>query len=389
MNPMERLRAARPAHLDSPVDGHTRDRELSYAMAQSRQPRGRKITKPVWGLGLVSAATATAVVVGVAVSGTGGTTPRAPSTSQAVAGGPVSSAPAVRLSAEQVLLTAAASSMKAPAEDGAYWYVESVLGSADEAGDKVRYIVHTTTAHKMWIARSPKAASWFQDQNLGTKPAEGAEESWKQDGSPTRWKVDAAKEKAGGSGRLAPMQLESRPGKPFGNQINLGDKVVDLAGRNTSVAELQALPTTPDELKKRLLSGYQGHGTESGEPEDADSWLYQVTSGLLRDMPVKPAVRAAAYKVLAGLDGVRSLGEVTDAQGRRGQGVARTETWGNGRFERQLIIDPETGVLLTDQIVAVEPTGDYAWAKPGTAIWWESTLEAGWSDKVPPKISQP
>jgi hypothetical protein len=102
-------------------------------------------------------------------------------------------------------------------------------------------------------------------------------------------------------------------------------------------------------------------------------------------MPVKPAVRAAAYQVLAGLDGVRSLGEVTDPLGRKGQGIARTENWVTGTFERQLIVDPETGVLLTDQIVAVHATETYAWAKPGTAIFWTSTTEASWTDKEPVK----
>ncbi len=72
-----------------------------------------------------------------------------------------------------------------------------------------------------------------------------------------------------------------------------------------------------------LLEGCEGYGTESGKLKDADSWLYQVTSGILRDMPVKPAVRAAAYEVLAGLDRVRSLGEVTEARGRTGQGRPR------------------------------------------------------------------
>ncbi|WP_424529138.1 CU044_5270 family protein [Sphaerisporangium viridialbum] len=383
MNPMDQLRAARPAHLDTPVDEGTRAAELSYAMARARTVRARTIAKPVWG-GLALAGAATVTAVAVAVSGTGGTTPRAPSRAEA-APAATSAAPVVRLSAKQILLAAADSSLRAPAATGAYWYVDSVIGVANEAGTRARYLVHSTTSHRLWIARSPEGESWFVDRNLGTRPAKGAEDAWARDGSPTKWSVEVPEPKADDKNALGRMELDSTPGRPFGNPINIGDKVFELAGKNVSVADLQALPTTAAALKQRLLQGYAGHGTESDDPQDADSWLYQVTSGLLRDMPVKPAVRAAAYKVLAGLDGVRSLGEVTDTLGRTGQGIARPENWSGGGFERQLVIDPETGILLTDQIVAVRPTGGYAWAEPGTPIWWEATTEASWTDKAPEK----
>ncbi|MFC7384004.1 CU044_5270 family protein [Sphaerisporangium rhizosphaerae] len=389
MNPMDQLRAARPVHLDdAPVDARTRAAELSAAMA-GRAPRraaGRtrraRDGRPAWVLGGLAAAAA-ATAVAVAVAGAGGSAPApslalpAPSTSS---GGPV-----VRLSAEQVLLAAAESSLKAPATTGAYWYVESEDGSAYEAGDAVRYIVHSTGRGRTWVARSPRGTSWWVSQDLGTRPAPGAEDAWKRDGSPSRWTVELPVPKKGDKSATKRLELGGEPRKPFGNPINVGDKVADLAGRNVSVAELQALPTTADALKRRLLQGYAGHGTESGDKMDADSWLYQVTSGLLSDMPVKPAVRAAAYKVLAGLGGVRSLGEVTDALGREGQGIARAENWSGGDFERQIIIDPATGVLLTDQIVAVHPGGAYAWAEPGTATWWHAITKAGWTDDEPVK----
>ncbi|MEU8269095.1 CU044_5270 family protein [Sphaerisporangium sp. NPDC049002] len=383
MNPMDQLRAARPAHLDTPVDEATRASELSYAMAGARTRRTRRIAKPVWG-GLALAGAATVTAVAVAVSGTGGTTPRAPSLSEA-APSSAGTTPVIRLSAQRILLAAADSSLRARVSTGAYWYVDSVIGSAYEAGTQTRYLVHSTTSHRLWIARSPRGESWFVDRNLGTRPAKGAEDAWARDGSPAKWSVELPKPKADDKNALGRMELDSTPGRPFGNPVNDGDKVFELAGGNVSVADLQALPTTAKALKQRLLEGYAGHGTESDDPQDADSWLYQVTSGLLRDMPVKPAVRAAAYKVLAGLGGVRSLGEVTDTLGRTGQGIARPENWSGGRFERQLIIDPETGILLTDQIVAVRATGGYAWAKPGTPIWWEATREAAWTDKAPEK----
>ena len=76
MNPIDELRAARPAHLgDAPVDERTRAAELSYAMSRPRPVRRkRRNVRPVWGFSLIGAATAVAVVV----SGTGGTTAQAP-----------------------------------------------------------------------------------------------------------------------------------------------------------------------------------------------------------------------------------------------------------------------------------------------------------------------
>ncbi|GII53566.1 hypothetical protein Pth03_19550 [Planotetraspora thailandica] len=378
MNPMDQLRAARPAHLDTPVDEGTRAAELTHAMAQFRPQkpaRTRKIAKPVWGLGLAGVAAATAVAVGVTATG-GGT----PSPSSPAVAAPQGGKPAAQLSAKQLLLVAAESSLKAQQGSGAYWYIESTGGNAQQVGTKVHYTVNSLGRSQTWIARSPKQDSWWVSQNLGTKPAPGSEAAWKQDGSPTKWTVTVTKN--GGQGSLI---VEAKGGKPFGNTINVGDKVADLAGKNVSFAELQNLPTTAAALKARLLKGYTGNSTEADVPQDKDAWLFQVTSGLLSDMPVKPAVRAAAYQVLAGLDDVRSLGEVTDTLGRKGQGIGRAESWPNGQYERQLIIDPQTGLLLTDQIVAVHAGGNWAGAKPGTVVNWNSIVKAEWTDQKPVK----
>ncbi|ETK30888.1 CU044_5270 family protein [Microbispora sp. ATCC PTA-5024] len=378
MNPMDELRAARPAYYDAQVDQHTRAGELAHAMAQPRTaPRRRTSVRPVWGLSLAGAAAATAVAVTVSVTGTGGTTPRAPS---AAAPSTSTATPVAHLSARQLLLVAAESSRKASPAGGAYWHTETSSGYAYQVGTKVKYVVNSLGRSQFWVASTPDRPSYWISQDMGTKPAKGQEDAWRQDGSPTSWTTQADK----GSKRMS-LSIEARPGKPSRDRIDYKGDVFDLAGHNVSVAELRALPTTPDGLKTYLLKGYQGHGTEADTPMDADSWLFQVTAGLIADMPVKPATRAAAYKVLAGIGGVRNLGQVTDALGRTATGVGRTETWPTGRFERQLLIDPDTGTLLTDQFVAVEPRGQYAWAEPGTPIIWQATTEASWTDQTPPK----
>jgi hypothetical protein len=57
-------------------------------------------------------------------------------------------------------------------------------------------------------------------------------------------------------------------------------------------------------------------------------------------------VRAAAYRMIASLPGVRALGEVTDVLGRTGQGVARVTRDFGGEVEQRLVMDDRTGFPL-------------------------------------------
>jgi hypothetical protein len=69
-----------------------------------------------------------------------------------------------------------------------------------------------------------------------------------------------------------------------------------------------------------------------------------------------PRTRAAAYRMLADLPEVRSVGRVTDPLGRPGVAVARTELdQGIGTVERQLVFDLETDVFLASQTVLRTP----------------------------------
>jgi hypothetical protein len=62
-----------------------------------------------------------------------------------------------------------------------------------------------------------------------------------------------------------------------------------------------------------------------GVPADPLPWrvsmLFRAGEFLVMKLPVTPQLRGAAYRMLAGLDGVRSVGPVTDRRGRAGTGV--------------------------------------------------------------------
>ncbi|MEK8171529.1 hypothetical protein NKH77_25245 [Streptomyces sp. M19] len=102
-------------------------------------------------------------------------------------------------------------------------------------------------------------------------------------------------------------------------------------------------------------------------------------------MPVTARVRAAAYRVIADLPGIRALGEVADPLGRRGLGFALPNPGdqpGYGTVESQLIVDPDTGALLTDQQTLVKPSAEAAEAglTAGTPVNWTATVRATWTD---------
>lgn len=83
---------------------------------------------------------------------------------------------------------------------------------------------------------------------------------------------------------------------------------------------LWAPPTTSAELRRCLEGLYaQDNGADSGT--SGRSTLMLTQAGNLVTMSVKPAVRAAAYRVMADLPGVRVVRRVTEPAGHEGVGV--------------------------------------------------------------------
>ncbi|MFI7152025.1 CU044_5270 family protein [Nonomuraea sp. NPDC050022] len=375
MNPIDELRAARPAHLgDAPVDERTRAAELSHAMSRPRPARRRRRNvRPVWGLSLIGAA---ATAVAVVVSSTGGMTAQAPVPARTTA---TSSTPKVKLSARDILLTAAAKAARQPAGTGAYWHTVSMrrtLFAVEGAG----YRVMDCQREEGWTPNATGGDQWGSIKPLGARPVTAAdEEAWKQAGSPAEIPVKVP-------GKPRPMTLTTSPRKKFTDHTPLvdGDKVFWL-GRNVTMKDLRGLPSDPAKLKAWLLRSYEGHSTESSsDPMSADPWLFTVSIGLIIDMPVTPQVRGAAFRMLADLDTVDVIENVTDAEGRQGTAVAVKErTKGSGVLENRLIFDQTTGRGLANENVVVKSGGLQSAFEPGTVWNSQAVLEAGWTDRKP------
>ncbi|MFI6316613.1 hypothetical protein ACIBG8_03795 [Nonomuraea sp. NPDC050556] len=114
--------------------------------------------------------------------------------------------------------------------------------------------------------------------------------------------------------------------------------------------DVSTLPDDPALLRERLLDWTRGGGL--GGPVEGDADQLWAAAGIVLfhpEGPLSPTVRAAAYRMLADLPGVRSLGRVTDPKGRQGQAFTHTAPGGGGSTSR-IILDPETG-----QSLAMEP----------------------------------
>ncbi|MEV0387621.1 CU044_5270 family protein [Nonomuraea sp. NPDC050643] len=386
MNPIDELRAARPAHLgERPVDEHTRAVELARAMSGPRRPKAARrrsaAVRPAWGLGLAGAAAAAVTAVAVVMSGNGPTTPPAPDGGRlAVSESPGStSAPRVKLSAREVLLAAAEKAGRQREGSGDYWHSVTVLRTLF-AAKQGGYLVVEKQRSEGWTPSATGGEQWFRSQSLGVQPAgETDRQAWERAGSPSEIEIVVP-------GKRLAATLSTSEGKVRTDRSPLvdGDKVFWL-GKNVSMQDLRELPGDPGKLKRWLLASYKGHGTESSsEKMSGDVWLFRVSVGLIMDMPVTPEVRGAAFRMLAELDGVEVTEDVTDSENRQGTAVSIEEPGPRGGVtENRLIFDEETGRPLAVETVAVKPGKEESAFEPGLVRSSNVLLEAGWTDARP------
>ncbi|MEU4821592.1 CU044_5270 family protein [Actinomadura sp. NPDC023710] len=379
---MRVLRDARPEEMGpgAPVDEGVRRDELARAMAAPRSEAGsaapvRRRVRPAWGLGLAGVAAAGAVAaaaVFVAPGGDGTEPGRQGGGGERV------------LDARTVLLAAAEKADGQTETMRAFWHQVTVSSSTYTVGKGGgRYAVTVRSRAESWTPSRPGGKAWAAGQELGAKPAtKEDEEAWRRAGSPGTFKIEIPVV-PGGKGRLKGFTVKTAPGpRSFnGSALVDGDKVFWL-GRNVTMKDLRSLPSDPKRLKAELLRWYKGHDTESNRPMASDRWLYTVARGLVMDMPVKPGVRAAAFRMLAGLPAVRSLGKVTDSQGRTGNAIAVDEKTPQGVIREEMIIDLASGTALASRNVMVAPAAG-ASVPVGRTMNSTALVGAEWTDSKP------
>jgi hypothetical protein len=387
---MQQLADARPDYLDLAPDAQLREAQLRRAltepdslMAEQRIEHLTRLGRPVRpvhrrpGVRVAAGLTAAATVAAVAVAATGGlpgstaTPGRRPAVQAGGAGH--ATGQAAPLQASQILLLAA-DRVLGDRSSGRYWRDVTELHALSLAGPdndpyKVSYLDH----NEMWSARSASETSWAVQHGFTYAPATAADRQiWKRQGSPAKFTIHVVGQKGDST-----LEVSASHKKTVVDPTNTDSNGLYIGGQGYSVRAVRNLPSDQDALTKVLLKNYQ--------PKVAtkDQWLFSAATDVLT-LPVSSPVRASAYRILAGLNGVRSLGTVTDVDGRTGNGVAIQQTGAQGVSEIRLVINAKTGLLLAQEIRYVKPGAALAWLKPTDVYQATVVTELGWTNDKPP-----
>ena len=204
-------------------------------------------------------------------------------------------------------------------------------------------------------------------QSLGSRPASPADfAAWRRDGAPDHWQA-----------WYSNQTISAHPGPR------------QWTGPKTGAAKATwprvSLPSSPAKLKAVLLSFIRRRpdrtaylfGTAIRGTSDQTLLLFDTAIGLMND-PVTPAVRAAAYQVLAGIKGIQMKAGMSDPEGQIGTAVWLGQP---GRVPANFtLIDPASGNVLADMNIA------RTWvdgAPPGTILTYTATLNSRWTNHLP------
>jgi len=295
----------------------------------------------------------------------------------------------VALDARTVLLAAASQAEAQQEKTGDWWRSESVQRDLLRVLGEPSYLVYTAERSEMWTPYETGGERVDRSQKLGFDfPTPADEAAWKQAGSPSRVSLDVPKPKPKGgpaSPGIGSYEVDRLPGREETHRAPLldGDKVFWL-GKNVTMKDLQGLPDDPKRLKAWLLRSYKGHDTESsGVPMTSEKWLYQVATGLIADMPVTPKVRGAAFRMLAELETVRVIENVTDLEGRTGTAVAMEKESDGAVILDRLLFDRTTGRALQRDNVVLKPGGYQKGLPEGSLNHAVTIVSSGWTDENP------
>ncbi|MEV6301150.1 CU044_5270 family protein [Actinoplanes sp. NPDC051861] len=355
---LDLLARTRPARLDPPGQGDPRSIAAGLVLGEPGPFRVRHARRTVLMSAGGAAVAVTAVAAGVAVTRRGPTPVPQPTSLPMLPS----------LTASGVLLAAADRNAATPVPRGRYLVLrtESGFAASVKAGTRA-YTMFGRTLSEYWVAQSAEDRSWAMSQSLAAVPVTPADmAAWQRAGSPPVVKAIRPK----------PVELATVAGKTEGSEALVG-----IGDRTLTIEQLGEVPTEPAALRALLLADHPGDGS-AVEP---DQWLFHAGS-LLLGTPVSNAVRAAAFRLLAGLPGVRSLGALRDLDGRTGQAITfRSDSAVRGVFEYRLFISPKSGQAVSREERAIRPRGDWSWLRPGAIVTYSLVLTSTATDENPPQ----
>ncbi|MBV9855505.1 MAG: CU044_5270 family protein [Streptosporangiaceae bacterium] len=362
----------------------------------------RRRRRAVYGLALPAAAAAAAVAVLIATTGAPSARPvqatgPAPAESPS-GGGHAGTGTQTTLTARDVLLAAANKAASTPQAAGRYWRVQEEYASVIAAGTRAHPydIFANTVRHDEWYPVASGQRMWDISQLLGAVPATPADAAaWRAAGSPASWPLPEFRKMP--SGKKNTITTASQARLAIWQDLNGVVGYVEGDEPGLTAAQFRALPASQAGLYARLrhyamLTWSATHPGAGGATVDELIWAEAIS--LLSD-PVSPQVKAAAYRIMAALPGVRSAGEVRDPLGRTGQAAGYPVAPGSqgeftGQSEDVAIVDPASGALLAEESVVTAPgtTTDrvgqyYGTEYPGQIRSYSAVISAAWTNASP------
>ncbi|MFS8200445.1 CU044_5270 family protein [Streptomyces sp. CWNU-52B] len=388
---MKLLADARPDALDPAglADSPRQREDLARIMAgrtdrqatRSRTPGRLRIgIRPLGTAVALAAVAASAVVVSTLDEDPLGVRPGAapqPSSSSSSAAGEKGE---VRVDGRLQLLSVAKKA-ETPATEGTYWQTTTRSQDVNIVGAKDQLFAVRTTSTEEWSVgvRPGTRSLMVTGLDDSTAPRTDADKArWRAAGSPGTVQSEVPGNPGGGT-----LAYTMGSGRPSVIRTDAGDKIYAVGPRNVTYQDLRELPSDSGELRRELEKLYaQDSGADAGAGRTA--YVLRQAAGLVT-MPVEPAVRAAAYRVMAELPGVRGLGRVTDPLGREGVGFTFPGTASTplGGVQQRLVVDPSTGELLCEQLVLTEPSAraEEAGLDAGTTVNYTATTRMAWGEK--------
>jgi hypothetical protein len=204
------------------------------------------------------------------------------------------------------LLLAAASRVEAgtAATPGRYWLGGSRTGWLVQVGpatDRYRLLVQSQV--ELWLSTVPGDQQGLVNRPLGAAPATASDRAaWRRDGARTQWTVES------GLGKGTVLYAS---GGPLTSMVgaSTGWSFV-TGGDNLTTAQLLSLPSTPAALRAHLVGMFNDLHDPLADG-GLDTYLYDAGTQILTELPTTPALRGAAYRMLAQLPDVRDLGPLT------------------------------------------------------------------------------
>ncbi|MFG1690253.1 CU044_5270 family protein [Nonomuraea sp. NPDC049269] len=238
----------------------------------------------------------------------------------------------------QALATAADRLAAQPPGEGAWWRREMVRITRKATP---HYTVEYRNPEVMWISRD--GVQRIKKLDLTAAPVTRADEqAWKDAGSPP----------------LCDSKSGCQVGKTFYGPVELSE-----------FKPVTGLPTDAEALETELLKRY------SDPRDNRETWLWTVACQLLEDAETTPGTRAALYRMLTELPGVRVADGVTDLDGRTGLGLL----FNSPEVLQQIIIDRESGDLLAIQRTPTRSDG----SPVGELVDSNVIKKLGWTDEAP------